>query len=292
MKIFSEQFGELPREAVSCALCGSNESIVRFTIDTRHSKLPTVWIDNEEYAVESRETIVQCKRCGLVFVNPRLAAQSQIEPYSVAMEMVYFEQTRAARTRAFAHLLQQLPNWLGHQPRNLLDVGCGDGLLIELARHAKISSAGLELSQNLVDVVRKRLGSDAIHECPLEEQPANHYEVVALINVIEHLRDPGVMLRQIARILEPGGILLLHTPNIGGIPARIAAGRWHQIEPFGHFYYFNAQTLNQLLRQTGFLPVARFNLTVNKGAKAHLQTMLGKLGIYLDSGLGIVARRQ
>jgi hypothetical protein len=57
-------------------------------------------------------------------------------------------------------------------------------------------------------------------------------------------------------------------------------------------YYFSAQTLGALLQKSGFAPIGRFHLAVSGKFKGIIQAGLGRLGIYADNGLGIVARRK
>src|SRR5258708_15250718 len=116
------------------------------------------------------------------------------------------------------------------------------------------------------------------------------YDVVALINVLEHLPNPQQMLRVVAGLARPGGLVLVHVPNLGGLPGRMAGAHWHQIEPLAHYYYFTARTLSQLLAKCGFQVVGRFSLVVAGKWSGNVQRLAGRFGLYLDRGLGLVAR--
>jgi 2-polyprenyl-3-methyl-5-hydroxy-6-metoxy-1,4-benzoquinol methylase len=286
----NEAANQILRQHVTCALCGADDSRIKYTIDTRNIRFSSLWVNGVEHKLETQETIVECRRCGLAYVNPRLSADAAYAPCTTAMELAYFAQTSMERRQAYSRLLDKISSWLGRPPATLLDIGCGDGLLVDLARRRGIHSAGAETSKQLVQLVRNQLGADAIVEEQLDNLPSAHYDVITLINVIEHLQVPQDILRAGARLLKPGGILLVHTPNWGGLPARLDGPRWHQIEPFSHFYYFTGRTLGKMLRQSGFTPFDRFHLIVASGIKARLQELLGGIGIYIDNGLGIVAR--
>jgi SAM-dependent methyltransferase len=153
-----------------------------------------------------------------------------------------------------------------------------------------VEGIGLEVSPPLIQLVRERLGEQAVMQADFARQPAGFFDVVALINVLEHVRSPSKMLREVVRLVKPGGIALIHVPNLGGLPARLTGRRWHQIEPLAHYYYFDSRTLQNLLRKSGFDPIARFSIVVAGGIGGAFQRWLGRLGIYLDSGLGLVAR--
>jgi 2-polyprenyl-3-methyl-5-hydroxy-6-metoxy-1,4-benzoquinol methylase len=280
------------REHVRCALCGADDARPRFRVAPGAGAHGDLWLGEARLRSTADETIVACRRCGLVYVNPRVAFAPGLAPYSTAAELAYFARTRAARARAFGRLLGALPRWVGEPPRALLDIGCGDGLLLELARRRGIAAQGSELSDALVRLVRGRLGADAIVGAPREDLPAARYDAIALLNVLEHVHEPGAMLQTAARLLRPGGALLVHVPNLGGLPARLRGARWHQIEPLSHLYYFTHRTLAAMLRQHGMEPAARFSLVVSGGARGAAQRLLDRAGVYLDSGLGVVARKR
>jgi SAM-dependent methyltransferase len=65
-------------------------------------------------------------------------------------------------------------------------------------------------------------------------------------DVVEHLRDPLSVLRTVAAILKPGGIVIISTPNVASF-----AGRVLQIKPEEHLYYFSPGTMTMLLEKTG-----------------------------------------
>jgi len=277
----------IKHEYVPCVLCGEDNVQIKHKI----KKTNRIWMDSVEHSVNGTETLVSCKTCGLVYVNPRLVRVSGLGTYSIEEEMAYFEGTRESRHRAFGEVISQLPLWLGRGPKSLLDIGCGDGTLLEIARSTGIESVGTEISESLVELVRTHLGEQAILSVNLEDLPESSFDVVTMINVIEHVDNPAEFLKTTARLLKIDGILLVHTINIGGLPARLSGARWYQIEPFSHFYYFTEQTLQQLMQRSGLEPFGRFSLVISKGLKRTVQQFLARNGIYLDNGLGIVARR-
>jgi len=280
------------REAVTCNLCGKDKCKLLYRLNSQALQLKTLWLDGIEYSIHSQESIVRCTVCGLIYVNPRLAAHSNIENYSDELETLYFTNTREQRKRAFTHVINMLPQWLERPPQTLLDIGCGDGLLLEIGQSAGIECFGTEQRQSLCRQVRAQLGEKAIVSQDVSKLDAASYDVVTLLNVIEHLRQPKEMLTEIHRLLKPDGLLLVHAPNMGGIPARIRGKRWNQIEPFEHFYYFNTQTLTAMLSDAGFDTTGRFSLFTSSGLKDRVQRLLSHNHIYIDNGLGIVSRRR
>ena len=282
---------DLRYEHIRCALCGGDDTRVKYKIRNQNSQFSGIWVNGLWHQNNRTEIIVICKVCGLVYVNPRLALIHGVATYSTEQELTYFERSYESRLLAYTDLIHQLPIWLGRDAKTLLDVGCGDGVLLEVAQKAGIESSGTEVSDMLIHVVRERLGEESIVSGNLGDLPAAHYDVITLINVLEHLRNPAEMLRIVARLLRTDGILLVHVPNLGGLPANLYGACWHQLEPLEHFYYFTVRTLTMLMQKAGLESIDRFNLITSRGSKGRAQRLLGKMGIYVDNGLGIVARR-
>jgi 2-polyprenyl-3-methyl-5-hydroxy-6-metoxy-1,4-benzoquinol methylase len=281
---------EIPREDVPCALCGSREAAVLFS--ARGQERQGVYVNGVFRAVAGAEKIVRCRDCGLVYVNPRLAATPGITTYSVTEEWDYFQRTREARRYGNEALLQRLERLTGG-PGRLLDVGCGDGLLLTQARERGWEPWGLEVSSELVTRVQAAEGLERVHLGTVGEAayPTAHFDAVALINVIEHLRDPGETIAEIARVTRLGGVVAVHAPNAGSLAARLRGSAWHHLEPYEHFYYFTARTLERMLARYGLVRVSSFALHGDARLKRWLSTASRWLGLELSNGLGLLARK-
>lgn len=146
----------------------------------------------------------------------------------------------------------------------LLDVGCGTGLFLEAASARGWEVAGVELSMTAAAEARRRVG-ERVAVGTLEEAKFSDdtFDVVTLWEVIEHVPQPVKLLSEVRRVLRPGGVLLLSTPNGRSLFHRIAhwsyiltLGRWNfparRIYSSGHLYYFTKQTLLAALLKAGF----------------------------------------
>lgn len=280
------------REQVKCALCGADQTRLLYTIPLQTKLLSNIWVKGEQVALHETATVVACVRCGLQYVNPRYQFDDTVMAYTDAMEERYFAATYTARQQTYGAFVRRLPHWLGCGVQHLLDVGCGDGVLLEAAASAGITCVGVEQSKTLQQRLREKYQGRIIIADAVETLPATHFDVITLLNVIEHVAAPHELLALLWTKLSPGGILFVHTPNAGGLPARWQRAQWSQIEPLGHLYYFSAQTLGALLQKSGFDPIGRFHLAVSGRLKGMIQAGLGRLGIYVDNGLGVVARRK
>jgi 2-polyprenyl-3-methyl-5-hydroxy-6-metoxy-1,4-benzoquinol methylase len=156
--------------------------------------------------------------------------------------------------------LRRILALLGKQPQEvrLLDVGCSSGALLMTARGLGFTAEGVEPSAEAAATAR-RAGFDVftgfLEDAGIAEATFN---AVVLMEVIEHLRDPRPTLAEIRRVLKPGGILLVTTPNAESWTAGVMGARWVRFslaEMGGHVSFFSPGSLRRIAARTGFEPV-------------------------------------
>jgi SAM-dependent methyltransferase len=137
----------------------------------------------------------------------------------------------------------------------LLDVGCGHGLLLDEARRRGYEVTGIELSTGAAAYARDVLKLDVLEE-PLEDfaagQPDGAFQVIVLADVLEHLDDPVAALSACERLLAPGGMLCVITPDPSSATARLAGRRWWAYVP-AHTFLLPRATLRELLEARGLV---------------------------------------
>lgn len=282
----------ISRETVPCALCGADDVKIKYRIRAESRQLHSLWLDGTPVVPDGPDQIVSCRRCGLVYVNPRIRQIPGLTAYNEAEELAYFESSYPARYTAYRTLLSKVGRWIDHPVESMVDIGCGDGAMLDAARSLAIPQiVGLEISPSLIARIKQRFqdGEVTVSNQPISELDPDSFDMVTLINVLEHLPHPKITLLEIQKCLKPGGLLLVHVPNLAGLPARIRGQAWNQLEPYSHFYYFTSKTLQAMLRSAGLTPAGRFHLRIDSGWRGELQDMLAGIGVYLDNGLGLVA---
>jgi 2-polyprenyl-3-methyl-5-hydroxy-6-metoxy-1,4-benzoquinol methylase len=240
-------------EYVHCNLCGADTTVVRYpsTIEK-----PAAEGDWGAYACTHsgygrHHTIVQCQECGLVYTNPRLDQHDIVGTYEAVRDPLYVEE-REGRVLTFEHHLKPL-EWIAGPPdgRPLLDVGCYTGVFVEIAANHGWDAQGLEPSRWAIEQARARGLRVVQGTLDTVDLPGAYFDVVTLWDVIEHLTDPGRALEHVHCLLQPGGLVVVHTIDIESLFARLMGARWPWLMEM-HVYYFSRRTLRAMLEKCGF----------------------------------------
>lgn len=149
---------------------------------------------------------------------------------------------------ALARNLELLP----HSQARLLDVGCGNGNYLEFARRAGWQVQGLDFDPRAVAAARER-GLD-VFEGTIKHLAAERacYDRITLSHILEHVYDPWELLADCYRLLKPGGVLWLETPNIDSNGQAVFGPYWRGLEPPRHLHIFSRKSLREKLTEVGF----------------------------------------
>jgi len=145
-----------------------------------------------------------------------------------------------------------------HMPRlpegggRLLDVGCGDGSFLSLARTCGWDVVGLDPDAKAAANAAKQ--GLTVHEGGIEyfEGKTGLFDVITLNHVIEHVYDPAMVLKTCHALLKPGGQIWLETPNIDSFGHARFQKNWRGLETPRHLVLFNHHSLNQAFISAGF----------------------------------------
>ncbi len=229
-----------PSGSLPCPLCGGGGRFLYHAYDQLHG-LPG------EFSVRL------CRACGVLYLTPALtpAALAEYYPREYITHQAPLE-IRSRLGRRIEQWLQPLPTPAPPGPAaRALDIGCGaGGYLTRLAR-AGWDTYGVESDPQAVAVARA--AGHALYEGLFEEVdlPSDHFDLVALEHVLEHLPDPAAALRKVVRLLRPGGMALIRTPVHDALTARLFRADWFPLEAPRHRVIFSSVALRRACTAAG-----------------------------------------
>lgn len=139
------------------------------------------------------------------------------------------------------------------EKRRMLDVGSALGdSLAEAKKLGWKKVEGVELSEYAAKESRKRGLKVKIGTLCDAKYSSDRFDVVTLQDVIEHVKSPLPEMEEVYRVLKPGGIVFLVTPDIGGWWARLLGPFWYHYKPGEHIMYFSQATLRNVLKKSKF----------------------------------------
>lgn len=143
----------------------------------------------------------------------------------------------------------------GEGPQRLLDIGCGSGGAMMLLSKLGWETIGVEFDSRAADVGRAK--GLTIHDGDLADQHFENasFDAVVLSHVIEHLPEPGKTLAECHRLLKPGGVLVMITPNADGLGRRAYGANWRGLEPPRHLQIFTPEAMRAAVAKAGFAEV-------------------------------------
>jgi 2-polyprenyl-3-methyl-5-hydroxy-6-metoxy-1,4-benzoquinol methylase len=212
--------------------------------------------------------VLRCLDCGHTYldvIHDPESIRRMYETYETGMQF-YFQDVDDEVIQNIDRYLKRCRDYCarsGRKPR-LLDIGCGAGILLERAKAQGFICEGVEICEPLAKTARERVGC-GIHRAFLEDLnlPDNTFDVVTMYDLVEHLQHPVQEIRRAQRLLHPGGILFILTPNNDALIRRVAQWSYrltlHQFQrPLRalyyshHLSYFSSDSLQTLLHRVGF----------------------------------------
>jgi SAM-dependent methyltransferase len=203
--------------------------------------------------------VLQCENCSLIFVYPCPDQGELVEHYNDNYYAEWIGAQERRRIRMWSRRLEKLERFR-HKGR-LLDIGCGEGTFLLLAKENGWEISGTELSPYAAKYASQRLEIDIFcGELLNARYPTDSFDVVTMWHVLEHVTDPKCYLIEIRRILRSYGLLAIAVPNVNSlimqIAYRIIKGRKMKLfskdEKEVHLYHFSPETIQIYLNKTGF----------------------------------------
>ena len=227
----------------TCPLCGQLERVLLYRVTDRH------------YGIDGTFDIKRCATCELVFLDPMPTEEFLESLYpSDYYSYVFSEPSSSGWKAALRQRLLPLGTRDPHiePPGVMLDVGCGNGWMLERYKANGWEVYGVELNEAAVASANHRglnvrrgtlLGADFSD---------SSFDYVRLNHSFEHMNNPSEVLQEIRRILKTSGLGFIGVPDISGAMAKVFRSNWYYIGAPVHCFNWSRQTLRAILEKEGF----------------------------------------
>jgi SAM-dependent methyltransferase len=233
----------LQMETVKCCICGTGDAFpVGSGEDFEYRSSPDTFV------------AVRCRRCDLVYLNPRPAPEELGRIYPPHYHAYQFTAEKfglayRVRSRLEARRLLSYAKGLPKGAR-ILDIGCGDGFHLDLLKQYGDPTwqlVGVDVSERAVSAARRRglnVYQGRVDEADL---PAASFDLILMIATIEHVDDPAGVVAATARLLTPQGRAVIVTDNADSLDFRLAHRRhWGGYHFPRHWNLFNRRSMELL----------------------------------------------
>ncbi|MBN1847759.1 MAG: class I SAM-dependent methyltransferase [Deltaproteobacteria bacterium] len=200
---------------------------------------------------------LRCRGCGLVTLYPKPTPRELIKSYDhyLPVRPDQIDQWSAMMKPVIQTSAGMIESQARTRSGRILDVGCGYGFFLREMMRRGWQVEGIEISPIGRAYAVQKWGME-IHSRPLEELglPENRFDVITLFYVIEHVSDPIGLMKEVHRILKPGGLIFLRWPHSTPIIRFIGPfSRYLDLyhTPY-HLFDFNPSTIKKLLAHCGF----------------------------------------
>lgn len=192
----------------------------------------------------------QCQNCDFLFTNP-MPTQTELNSYYNSLYHV--EKVQKEKVRAKAKLVLQRLKKIKGKNLEVLEIGCSYGYFLKEAEKQKHKCSGIELSKITAKFAKENLKTNNIYNVNFETwKTKNKYDVVVLLDVIEHLPDPNKSISKIKKLLKKDGVIVFTTPNTNSLEYKLYGKRWEWVSPPAHISLFNQKTVRKIMNENHF----------------------------------------
>lgn len=191
--------------------------------------------------------LVQCRDCSFIFSKRIPTVQELEEHYQGYGRNDYLSPITIKR---YHEILDRFEPY--RKTNKLIDVGCGIGYFLEVAKERGWEVYGTEYTQDAVDICREK--GIIMHKGALDttNYDLGSFDVVTSFEVIEHINNPQEELANFNALLRPSGIVYVTTPNFNALQRYYLKDKYNVICYPEHLSYYTPKTIAHLFKQQGF----------------------------------------
>jgi 2-polyprenyl-3-methyl-5-hydroxy-6-metoxy-1,4-benzoquinol methylase len=247
--------------AYVCHICGSKDHEFVFKGFDRLHHIPGNFF------------IYRCEGCGLFTTHPILEPGEMAHYYpddyicylpaieDETNKLKYFDRLLALKKR-----VKIIKNKMKRVGR-ILDIGCATGILLSGMQKEGWECVGIEPDEKAANYARERFGFNVINGY-LEDTnfPNDHFDVITILDVLEHVNNPAMFLGELRRILKPNGWVFATLPNSSAWEKQIFGPYWVGWEVPRHYSTYNPKNIHRFLTRNQFKNINVFSFTGRQGA--------------------------
>lgn len=239
------------QDSQRCLFCNGTDIYVKYSL-TAHS-------------------ILRCRRCDFMWLDPqpqtgqldKIYSSSYFNnkklitsnDYNIYGYHDYLDE-RFTRQGTYKPIIRKALSYIDknmHGKTQFLDVGCGLGFLMDVAHDQGCQVAGVEFNPFAVEHIRQKYVFPVFQGDVLDFSSSQLFDIVAMIDVIEHLMCPIKAIKKVSQMLRPGGIFILSTMDSDSIVSRVLGKKLEDFRRVSeHLYFFTKKTIQAFLEREGF----------------------------------------
>lgn len=275
---------------VNCYLCGSNHSDVLFKQEGHDPYLAKVHKTGLDFELNWKI----CNACGFVYRSPVLDGSelsmlydsydqdvfSNTTPDEYFDKIISLSNDESENWQKVSWFKQVITEKGKNDIRNALDIGCGGGTLLYVARELLALQAvcGVELNKAYADLARRRLNASVLNKDYGSGLFRNKFDLLINTKVLEHVADPLPFLKTMHDDLREEGLLFLEVPDVSDM-YRLPPS--HERFWIPHIYFFSANSLSALLEKAGF-SIVDYRVIETHRKRSYLQFVAEKVDVARD----------
>lgn len=210
--------------------------------------------------------LYECSTCGLIFVFPlpnpeSVYTQDYFTGAKGGFGYVDYDGDKEPMVPVFNKYLDLLKKF-GKSGGNLFDIGAATGFFIKIAQKRGFNVSGVEFSDHAAGMGRRDGLDIKTGDMMSLSLPGDSFDVVTMLDVLEHMTEPFEELLEVKRILKKGGLVVVNSPNGQSILSKILKTKWHLVLPPEHLFYFSPKNLALFMEKNGFKMI--YNKPIHK----------------------------
>ncbi len=193
-------------------------------------------------------SILKCPDCSLRFLDPMPSEDCLAEFYASHENFNHYAKVAERKLKSGAAKIKRLMKYA--PSGSFIDIGCSTGANVEAARRLGFSSSGIDLCRESIEFAQKNFPGCDFKVGSLEAVDAE-FDLVFCTEVLEHVTKPHEFIESIARIMKPGAVLYMTTPDAGHFRVPRDFARWKHVHAPDHLAYYQLSTVKRLLGEHG-----------------------------------------